>query len=217
MTDTEKDRLSALIDGALSHEEAQELEENPEMAETIARMRRNDDLVRAAVPLEEDLPDGLLERLGLAEPEPSNVVSLAEARERLTRQQPQPQAGPRRRWGLGLAAAAAITLAVFGANRTNSPLPPVQSSEDAGTAYRTLSSPAQPGAQPNALVVFIDGTDRARASAIIQRAGGRIIGEPSPSGAWKLAVPPQQRDEVLGRLRSAPGVTMAEPLDGDPR
>lgn len=207
--ETDRERLSALIDAALSPQEAQKLEENPEMAEQIARMRRNDDLLRAAVPLEEDVPAGLLERLGLAEPE-TNVVSLAEVRQRkASAQQPSKPAVPGGRWANLIGLAAAICVAVIGANWVSAPTTDPQDG-----AYRTLSSASQPGqTAPNALLVFAGSPGRAEASAIVSRAGGQLVGDKTPAGAWKLAIKPEQREEVLGRLRALPGVTMAEPIE----
>lgn len=221
--DTQRDRMSALIDGALPAEQAEaltrELEENPEMAEQIARMRRNDELLRQAVPLDETVPQDLLERLGLGEPElagpelagpDSNIVSLAEVRARKTGGNAAPRSPQFGGWRALTGLAAAICVAVIGANWSAAPDP---AQPDA--AYRTLSSAARPGqVQPNALVVFAAPLNKAEATKRVAAVGAQLVGDETPAGAWKLSVAPQQRDAVLARLRALPGVSMAEPLDG---
>lgn len=217
---TGKDRLSAWLDGALDPADArtiaEELEGDAAMAETIARMRRNDDLVRAALPLEEEVPAALLERLGLDQATPvlphSNVISLAEARGQHGGGSAALREPLRARMGgwRGMAAMAATAcLVALGINTAFTPR-----TVQPEAAYRTLSNAAQPGERrADAVVIFSGALGQAEALRRIRSAGAEPFGQPNAAGAWKLAIPAGQRDAVLARLRAAPGVAMAEPLD----
>jgi hypothetical protein len=80
--------------------------------------------------------------------------------------------------------------------------------------FRTLSDAATTEVSGNVIVMFASGIDASQARALVMPSGARIVGAPSATGAWRLAIEPARRDAVLKTLRATPGVTMAEPLDG---
>ncbi|MDF8331750.1 hypothetical protein [Novosphingobium cyanobacteriorum] len=207
-------RLSAWIDGMLDEQGDEAMREliagNAVAAARADRLRHMDALVRQAVPQEDELPAGLLARLGLADApaqESSNVVSLASARDARVA---KPVAAPANRlWRIAaqvaLVGGVGLTLATFAV-----PHGPKPDEAD----YRALSNASRSApADVNALVVFAPGTDEARARALSGKVGARLVGAPNDAGAWKLAIDPARRDAVLAGLRADPQVTMAEPVD----
>ena len=80
------EQISAWLDGALPDPEALALEAALErdagLAERVARLESNDDLLRTALPLDENVPQELLVRLGLAEEPVPRVVDIASARQK---------------------------------------------------------------------------------------------------------------------------------------
>jgi anti-sigma factor RsiW len=93
----------------------------------------------------------------------------------------------------------------------------------AGTAaaYRTLSAPGSvdAGAAAGAarLIVVFDPELRERdMRRIVRDAGARIVGGPSASNGYVLAVAPGAADSALEKLRSDHGVVLAESLQAGP-
>lgn len=220
------EKIAAWLDGMLDTDGAARMSERAATDEQVAqralRLRHLDELVRAAVPQDDEIPDALLERLGLAPSSAAHssaatVVSLADARRAR-----QPQAAPafpqpgRTRYGFWRIAAQVVLVAGLGLSATLW-LGTHRASENPAD-YRALSDlgPAGNVAAPsaNALVVFDAGTDAAQARSIAQAAGAQIIGSQTEAGAWKLAISAARRDAVLKDLRSDNRVTMAEPIDG---
>ena len=217
--DAQNSRLSAWLDGELDTDGAQAMSELVTSDETLAaraqRMSRIDDLVRAAVP-EEPVPDALLERLGLSAPAaaPSaEIVDLSAVRRQREehRRAAAPAARPRLLWRIAaqvavigrVGVAAALWFAPHGAS--------VSQSDE----YRTLSNHPQVSAPAvNAVVIFGDAVDPAAAHRIAGAAGANLIGTPNAAGAWKAAIAPGRRDDVLSTLRADPRVAGAEPIDG---
>jgi len=217
--------ISAWLDGTLDEDgtaRMTELAANDEaFALRVQRLRHLDDLVRAAVPAEPDIPAALLarlglERLGLAEaPASSAVVDLAAVRrERASRlAEPAPLSRFGRSAFLKVAAQVAIvagiglSVAVFNL--------PGQKAGDPAADYRALGSAPDAAAQEaNALVKFAPGLGAADAQRIAATAGVRLVGTPNAAGAWKAVVTPGRRDAVLDALRADPQVLLAEPVDG---
>ena len=69
----------------------------------------------------------------------------------------------------------------------------------------------------NALVLFEPGTSPLQAQRIVAAAGARIVGAPTETGAFKLAIAPGRQDAVLRALEENASVVMAEPIGGDRR
>jgi len=217
--DAQDSRLSAWLDGELDTDGAQAMSELVASDEAFAaraqRMSRIDDLIRAAVP-EEPVPDALLERLGLAASAaaPSaEVVDLSAVR----RQREQyrcaaaPAARPRLLWRI------AAQVAVIGGVGVAAALwfAPHSASVPQSDEYRTLSNrPPVSAPAVNAVVIFGDAVDPAAAHRIAGAAGANLIGTPNTAGAWKAAIAPGRRDDVLSTLRADPRVAGAEPIDG---
>jgi negative regulator of sigma E activity len=209
--------IAAWLDGTLDPDGARrmtELAANDEaFARRVARLRQLDDLVRAAVPTEDSIPDALLARLGLA-PAPAGsavVVDLAAARqERAVRAAPAVRAGGGwRRLAAQLALVAGVGLAVAVLSR------PAEQAADPAAQYRALgAAPAAASREANALVKFAPGVAADEAGRIAGAAGARLFGAPNAAGAWKAVVAPSHRDAALGALRGDSRVVMAEPIDG---
>ncbi|MTW14291.1 hypothetical protein GM658_27110 [Pseudoduganella eburnea] len=83
---------------------------------------------------------------------------------------------------------------------------------DATPRYALLGSPAQ--AQANVVVVFQPGTRESELRGILQANGARLVGGPTETDAYLLAVPGGQRDQILLRLRTEASIKLAEPLGG---
>jgi len=217
----EDDKISAWIDGGLDAEgtEAMELEANSNEAIALraVRFRKLDALVREAIPLDDQVPDELLARLGLpaARLAPDNVVSLADARaSRLGGETPTP---PRFWQSLtsGRLAAQWVLLLGLGLSGVLYLSNPTQFGPQAD--YHALGDATRAGElvqQPNAVAMFAPGTDQLRIRALLSNAGVRVIGQPSAEGVWKLSAPVEKRDAILQQLRNDPAVVMAQPLDG---
>ena len=211
------DQISAWLHGSASEEEAMEMEalaaNVAEVASRVAKLRRMDDLLRQAVPLEESLPPELMARLGLAPAPVSNVVDLAAAR--AARVVLAPAAPSRfavfsnRGWRIAAQLFVVLGIGLAAAQWAHSPAP-----QSAEATYQALGDAPVSGLSANGLLMFSSDTDAGEAHAIAARAGVQIIGAPTSAGAWKIAVDPARRDAVLKQLRGLPGVTMAEPIDG---
>ncbi|MFC3175504.1 anti-sigma factor family protein [Novosphingobium bradum] len=229
------ERISAWLDGQLDEEGNAEMADlaarNEELAARAARLRGMDSLVRAAVPAEDEaIPAELLARLGLAPAapvgeagaEPAGLASAAEgaaevidlASVRAARAARAPARSAPRLAGLGRIAAQlllvfglglGIVLAVGQHRETAGP--------DAAASYRVLGDDAAAPAAANALVRFAPGIDALEAQVLARRAGAVLVGPPSAAGTARAAIDPARRDAVLARLRAAPGVVLAEPLD----
>ena len=71
---------------------------------------------------------------------------------------------------------------------------------------------AAPAAQGQAVVVFRPETPEGELRRIVRASGARIVGGPTVTDAWVLAVPEAQGASLLARLRAEPAVLLAEPL-----
>ncbi len=60
-------------------------------------------------------------------------------------------------------------------------------------------------------------TSPLQAQRIVAAAGARIVGAPTETGAFKLAIAPGRQDAVLRTLEENASVVMAEPIGGDRR
>jgi hypothetical protein len=78
--------------------------------------------------------------------------------------------------------------------------------------YELLGAAAQP--QANLVVVFQPGTRESELRGILQANGARLVGGPTETDAYLLAVPGDKRDEILLRLRTEASIRLAEPLGG---
>jgi len=216
------EQLSAWLDGGLDADGNAKMADlaarNEDVAARAARLRRMDELVRAAVPEEEAVPAELLARLGLAAPAAgsaapaADVIDLAAARAARTAPAPAP-----RPWftGMGRIAAQLVLISGLGLGimlalgHNRQPAAPQVSAD-----YRVLGDASRAAPPANALVRFGPGVSAAEASALTREAGGSLVGQPSATGTARLAIDPARRDAVLARLRATPGVILAEPLDG---
>lgn len=204
--------IGAWLDGELDEDEANRMARLVASDEGVAlradRIRQLDGLVRQAIP-QEEIPEDLLKRLGLAETHTSaEIVDLAAAR--LARAKPeQVNAGTARRSTMYRIAAqiafvtalgAAVTFWQFSTTRNDA-------------SFHTLSDAGRP-VPANGIVVFAPNTDAATARAIAGSAGAALVGRPNEAGAWKLAMPAGRRDAVLASLRRDERVALAEAIDG---
>jgi hypothetical protein len=79
--------------------------------------------------------------------------------------------------------------------------------------YHTLaSSAARP--QGNVIILFRPDTSEETLRRTLTASGARLVDGPTAGGAYVIAVPPAQRNAVLGMLQSRPDVVLAQPLDG---
>ena len=217
--------ISAWLDGTLDEDgtaRMTELAANDEaFALRVQRLRHLDDLVRAAVPAEPEIPAALLARLGLERsdlaegPSRGGVVDLAAVRRERASRLAVPTSPSRfgRSAFLKVAAQVAVvagiglSVAVFNL--------PGQKAGDPAADYRALGSAPDAAAQEaNALVKFAPGLGAGDAQRIAAAGGVRLVGAPNAAGAWKAAVAPGRRAAVLDALRSDPKVLLAEPVDG---
>ena len=228
------EQLSAWLDGGLDADGNAKMADlaarNEDVAARAARLRRMDELVRAAVPEEETIPPELLARLGLAQPEAASAAPAAQvidlAAARAARPAPAPASAPARApapraWFTGMGRIAAqlvlisglglgVMLALGHDRQPATPGAPTEASAD----YRVLGDASRAAPAANALVRFAPGIDAAQAAALARTAGASMVGAPSAAGTARLAIAPARRDAVLARLRATPGVILAEPLDG---
>jgi hypothetical protein len=213
------DRIAAWLHGALTAEEAKEIEmliaNGPEAFARAEQLRHLDALVRQAIPLQDSLPPELLARLGLAvsAPHQENIIDFAAAR----RVRTVTASAPRVRgttFASGGWRVAAQLLIVVGVGFTAAQWIGAPGTQPPDANYRALGD--APGAESaaNALVIFANGTTPVEARAIAGKAGARIIGTPTKAGVWRLFVDPARRDAVLKALRGHSSVTMAEAIDG---
>lgn len=214
----EDEKLSAWIDGALDEAQARQVADlaaqDGQVAERAGRLRRIDDLVKTAIP-EEPISQELLERLGLAQASPSNVVDFAAERSRriAAPAAPAPQGRPRAAFWDSRKVAAVLVLIGVGLSSAAWLNAPVRQGEQQQATYRVLGDAPQAGASANMLVMFTGQVDAGEARTIAASVGGAIAGGPTAAGAWKLAVDPGSRDAALEKLRRRRDVTMAEPID----
>lgn len=75
--------------------------------------------------------------------------------------------------------------------------------------YRALGAAAQAG---SVVVTFRPDTPEREVRRILQQAGARVVGGPTVTDAWVLAVPAAQAPAAVARLRAEPAVTLAQPL-----
>jgi len=210
--------IAAWIHGALDGDEAARvaalIDRDPALARRAEKLKRLDEMVRRAVPVEDALPADLLARLGLPAPETAGkVVSLAEARAAKASAAVERSAPARFAAFAGggwRIAAQVLIVAAIGLTATQWWASPANQSDPA--EYRALGDAADPAAGANALVVFADDVDPAAARAIAGRFGASIADRPNAAGAWRLTIAPARRDAVLEHLRAMPEVRMAEPL-----
>ncbi|KUR70862.1 hypothetical protein AQZ52_13640 [Novosphingobium fuchskuhlense] len=206
--------ISAWLDGTLDAEGDRRMTElaarDEAFARRVERLRHIDDLVRAAVPADDAVPDALLERLGLAPASADNVVSLDAARASRKAAVAAPvRGGGWMRMAAQLALVAGLGMAVFVVAR------PGDRVADSAAPYRALgNAPDSAAPAANALVKFAPGVGADEAARIAGAVGVRLVGLPSDAGAWKAAAAPGQRAAALDRLRADPRVVMAEPIDG---
>lgn len=82
--------------------------------------------------------------------------------------------------------------------------------------YHALGTPgvAQPG---NLIVMFRPDASEQDMRRVLTASGARIVDGPTAAGAYVLRVPPAAREAALGRLRGQAAVTLAQPIDPEPR
>jgi len=215
------EKIAAWLDGALDAEGAQcmtDLAAHDEAyAKRAARLRHLDDLVRAAVPAEPEIPAALLQRLGLAPAVPTgaSIVDIADARQAraarnaAARSPVQNGRGAFLRMAAQVALIAGLGLAVVVVSR------PGERADDPAGDYRALSNaPEVATPESNVLVKFAPGVDAGLATRIATTSGLTLIGKPNAAGAWKAAVVPGRRAAALEALHGDSRVVMAEPIDG---
>ncbi len=217
------EQIAAWLHGSADAEDAARIEarlaDDAELAARAGRLRKLDDLVRQAVPLEDALPAALLARLGIEQSDTNdNVVQLSLIR---SARAEAPAAPPTRfaaftssGWASSGWRVAAQVLIVFGLGFGAAQWIGAPDQPEPRAAYRTLGDAPEAELSANALVLFAEGTDAAAARAMISDVSGRIVDEPSRAGTWQIRVDPGRRDQVLARLRAMSGVRMAEPIDG---
>jgi len=78
--------------------------------------------------------------------------------------------------------------------------------------YQLLGAAAP--TQANLVVVFQPGTRESELRGILQANHARMVGGPTETDAYLLAVPAEQRYDILLRLRTEASIKLAEPLGG---
>jgi hypothetical protein len=114
----------------------------------------------------------------------------------------------RRRVALGWALAGQAAVAAAAAVAIVANWPAAAPRDD----YRLLASAAQP-ARGNVIVLFAPEMAERDLRAALDAAGARIVGGPTPSGAFVVQVDAGTRTAVLGKLRQTRQVLLAEPID----
>jgi len=119
---SEQDRVSAYLGGAMTPTEAaafeQEMEGDAQLAAIVERWQRNDALLKQAFssPEAETVSGALLDRLGLADvpadSADSNVVAIGPAKRPTVTAQNDNSAAPERRWTLARSNAASVAVAI---------------------------------------------------------------------------------------------------------
>lgn len=108
-------RITAYLDGAMSEKEAlefeNELEADAELADQVARLASNDDLLRQAMAIDEEtaVDDAFLARMGLTE---APAAPLADSSQRASPEPANDNPPFWRRWQVGAGAAIAACLAL---------------------------------------------------------------------------------------------------------
>jgi anti-sigma-K factor RskA len=119
---SEQDRVSAYLGGAMTPTEAaafeQEMEGDAQLAAIVERWQRNDALLKQAFssPEAETVSGALLDRLGLADvpadSADSNVVAIGAAKRPTVTAQNDNSASPQRRWAIAGSIAASVAVAI---------------------------------------------------------------------------------------------------------
>lgn len=119
---SEQDRVSAYMGGAMTPTEAaafeQEMEGDAKLAAIVERWQRNDALLKQAFssPEAETVSGALLDRLGLADvpadSADSNVVAIGAAKRPTVTAQNDNSASPQRRWAIAGSIAASVAVAI---------------------------------------------------------------------------------------------------------
>ena len=121
----ESERLSAYLDGALSPDDAKQLEAemlaDPKLAERLATLKASDETLRAAFagPMTDAVPDRFMVLLG--EPKSADMVDFAAARAKRDRSRPRPAWFD---WRAGAALAASLVAVVVVGSQFRSPIGP---------------------------------------------------------------------------------------------
>jgi anti-sigma factor RsiW len=105
---------------------------------------------------------------------------------------------------LAQACAAVLALVLLGAAR--------QGTDGSGASYRALGDPAGT-ATPNLIVRFRADAPERELRAALRDSGAQLVGGPTASDAYLLAVPPAREAQALQRLHARPSVLLAESLD----
>lgn len=79
--------------------------------------------------------------------------------------------------------------------------------------YRALGTP-QAAATANVIIVFGPEATEVQFRRALLASGARLVGGPTSADAYLLRVPDDRRQAALAKLRAAPGVSLAEPIDG---
>jgi negative regulator of sigma E activity len=213
--------IAAWLDGALDAEGAQRMTDlaahDEAFARRAARLNHLDDLVRAAVPAEPEIPAALLERLGLAPDAPAgaSVVDIADARQaRAARNAAAPVPARQGRGAFFRIAAQVALIAGLGLAVVVISRPGERAAYPAADFGALGTAPDAAAREANALVKFAPGVAADEAGRIAGASGLRLLGKPNAAGAWKAAIAPGRRAAALAALRGDGRVMMAEPIDG---
>lgn len=169
---------------------------DPAFAARVRGMARRDDDVRRSF-------NRLLDRP--ASPRLVQAVRGGNVIPYPTRRAPRPD---RRVWiGAAIAAQAAVLAGAVVL------IHPVQAPPPATTpGYVALAAPPVV-LRANVMLMFDPDTREADVRETLGAVEGRIVGGPTPAGAWMAHVPEARRDAVLVRLRASRAVTLAEAVD----
>ena len=120
--DSEQDRVSAYLGGAMTPTEAaafeREMEGDAQLAAIVERWQRNDALLKKAftTPEADHVSGALLDRLGLADipadSADSNVIAIGAAKRSPVTAQNDNVASPQRRWAIAGSIAASVAVAI---------------------------------------------------------------------------------------------------------
>jgi anti-sigma factor RsiW len=113
--------------------------------------------------------------------------------------------GPRNLGLFAVAQAALLALAILS-------LPPRLSE----APYHTLGA-AAPAPSGNVIVLFRPDAREQDLRAALGAANARLVGGPTPAGAYVLHVAPAQRTAALASLRARREIVLAQPVDPGPR
>lgn len=81
--------------------------------------------------------------------------------------------------------------------------------------YHTLGAAAA-DRSANVMVIFHPEASERRIRHILRASDARLVDGPTESNAYVLHILPEERDAALLRLRKAPEIEMAEPIDAGP-